>query len=87
MAKIELQVFYSNQVSGILRQQASSAELGRFFVHIPPEKRRITSAHHCPVGGEITRDYWYSHDTGKAGDMKLCREHEVTEFIDPRGQA
>lgn len=87
MAKVELQVFYASNISGILRQQASSPELGRFFSHIPPENRKVTAAHHCLIGGEATRDYWYSHDTGKRGDLKLCRAHEVLEVPDPRGVA
>jgi hypothetical protein len=45
--------------------------------------------HQCSVGGELTKDYWYCHDTGKAGDTKLCRIHEVEEILAPnmdRGQ-
>ena len=87
MAKVELVIFSSHEVSGILRQQASSVELGRYFTHIPAERRKVTAAHHCPVAGEATRNYWYSHETTKRGDLKLCRDHEVTEILDPRGVA
>ena len=82
MAKVELRIFHDSDVSGTRRRQAAGP--GRFFSHIPPERRKVTAAHHCPVGGELTRDYWYSHDTGKAGDLKLCREHEVIEIYEAR---
>lgn len=83
MARIELEVFSDQDVSGIRRRQASSATLGRFFTHIPPKSRRVLSGHHCTVGKEMTRDYWYSHETTKRGDLKLCREHEVAEIGPP----
>lgn len=39
----------------------------------------MTAAYTCPIGGEVTRNYWYGHNTGSQGDTKLCIEHEVIE--------
>ena len=80
MSQVVLEVFSDSVVTGTRRRLAFAPALpGRQFSWIPPEKRRVSTAHHCAVGHEATRDYYYSHQTGRAGDLKLCRVHEMIE--------
>jgi len=81
MAKLVMRIYSDVLLNGTRNRMGSVKGLG-YFVHIPPEKRKNPSAHLCPVGGERTRDYWYCHNTGSQGDVKLCRAHEVEEVYD-----
>ena len=88
MAKVVLRVYYDAVLMG-RHEKMASAKGYRGFTWIPPERRKATAMHKCPVGGELTKDYWYCHDTGKQGDTKLCNAHEVEIVYAPnadRGQ-
>ncbi len=79
MDKIVLRVVSDTNFTGTRKRTAYALEYNGYFTHLPPAKRKRTAAYVCRTGGETTLDYWYCHDTGKQGDVKLCRIHEVEE--------
>lgn len=79
----DMEVFSDEDVSGIRRQLGWVKGFNGSFTHIPPERRKVSSAHFCPIGHEATRDYWYCHNTGKQGDVKLCNDHQIRRFVRP----
>ena len=81
--KHTMDVFSDNIIGGIRRQLGFVRGIDGSFTHIPPEKRKRPSALVCPIGGEVTRDYWYCHNTSKQGDVKLCSEHQVNPVARP----
>ena len=84
MDKVIMRVYYDEILDGTRRRQGGARGYPKYFTWIPPAKRKITGEFVCPVGGERCRDFWYSHDTGSAGDVKLCRIHQVIEEYEPR---
>lgn len=84
--KYTMEVFSDEDLSGTRRQLGWVKGFSGYFSHIPPEKRKRPTALHCPVGGEITRDYWYCHNTAKGGDVKLCSEHQIERIGRRRGE-
>ena len=78
-----VRIFIDTERDGVRRRQGLVDGFEGSFTYISPERRKRTSALVCPIGGEITRDYWYCHNTGRQGDVKLCRVHQVIEQIQP----
>jgi hypothetical protein len=84
MDKVTIRIFHDEFLSGRRNRLGFAKGYPKYFSWIPPRNRKITGEFVCPVGGERCRDFWYSHDTGKAGDVKLCRIHQVIEEYDSR---
>jgi len=84
MDKVEMRVYADITVDGVRRRLGFASGYRGHFLHLPPQKRKRTAMLICPVGGEQTRDYWYCHNTGSQGDVKLCRAHQVEEINDSR---
>jgi hypothetical protein len=84
MNKVTIRVYWDEFLDGKRHRMGSAAGFPAYFSWIPPQRRKVTGEFTCPVGGEQCRDFWYSHYTGKAGDTKLCRIHQVEEVYDSR---